>query len=74
MENSIFREKSMSEINSPEKLNEYIKVSSPGTWMIILAVIILIVGMAVWGTFSKIEVKGSDLSTSEIRPITLIMN
>ena len=43
MENQIFRKKSMDKISSPEQLNDYVRVSNPGIWMILFAVIILLI-------------------------------
>ena len=55
MQNNIFREKSMDRVSSPEQLNDYIKVSNPAVWMIISSVIILLVGICVWGVFGKLD-------------------
>ena len=47
----IFREKSIERVTSPEKLNDYIKVTRPSVWLILLATLILIVGTSVWAVF-----------------------
>lgn len=52
----IFREKSLERISSPEQLNEYIKVSSPGVWMAMIAVIILLAGALVWAICGRVDV------------------
>ena len=36
--NDIFRKKSLERISSPEQLNDYIKVSNPSVWIIIIAI------------------------------------
>lgn len=56
-ENSVFRKKSLDRISSPEQLNDYIHVSSPGIWILLAAVIILLVGIGVWATFGTMETK-----------------
>ena len=58
---SIFRKKSLDRVSSPEQLNDYIKVASPGMWAILLAIIVLLAGMIVWGAVGKLEttVKGA---------------
>ena len=48
MENSIFRKKSIERFSSPEQLNDYIRVSNPGVWLTLSAIIILLVGAGVW--------------------------
>ena len=52
---SIFREKSLDKLNSPEKLDDYVKVSNPGRWMIFAAVVLLFAGIGVWGLYGNIE-------------------
>lgn len=49
MNEQLFRKKSMEQVSSPEQLNEYIRVSNPGVWMVLAAIIILLVGICVWG-------------------------
>ncbi len=34
MEDPIFRKKSLDKLSSPEQLNDYIKVTNPGVWII----------------------------------------
>lgn len=54
MGNDIFREKSLNKIKSPENLNEYIKVASPGMWMIIIAILFVVIGGLAWCVFANI--------------------
>ena len=55
MESNIFRKKSMDRVSSPEQLNDYIKVSNPTVWMILIAIIIFLVGVCAWGYFGRLE-------------------
>ena len=41
-DNSIFRKKSLERVQSPEQLNDYIKVANPGVWLVLIAVIIFL--------------------------------
>ncbi len=52
---SLFRKKSEEYINSPEKLDHYLHVTSPGVWILLLAVIILLVGACIWGVLGRLE-------------------
>lgn len=54
-QNTIFRKKSLDRVSSPEQLNDYIKVATPGMWLILLAIVIFLVGMIVWGALGKLE-------------------
>jgi hypothetical protein len=46
---SIFRQESLDRISSPEQLDEYIRVSNPGIWLMLLALLILFASVLVWG-------------------------
>lgn len=55
MANALFREKSLKKISSPEELDKYIRVTNPGVWLILSAVIILLISLCVWGIFGRLE-------------------
>ena len=50
----LFREKSLEGIESPEALNDYLRVTSPGVWVVLLAMVIFLAGVCVWGIFGHI--------------------
>ena len=53
--NGLFREKSIERISSPEDLNDYVKIANPGVWMILLAIVVLLAGFAVWALNGELE-------------------
>lgn len=55
MSEPIFREKSLEKVKSPDNLNEYIRVSNPGVWLLLSAIIILLVGFCIWGIFGQLQ-------------------
>lgn len=55
MDNGVFRKKSIERISSPEQLNDYIRVSNPGIWLLLAAIVILLAGACVWAAFGTIE-------------------
>ena len=55
MARNIFRKTSLDRISSPEQLNDYIRVTNPGVWMILCAVILLLLGICVWGVFGQLD-------------------
>lgn len=57
MARSIFRKVSMDRVSSPEQLNDYIRVTNPGVWMIMCSVILLLTGIFVWGIFGQLDTK-----------------
>ena len=45
MNSSIFREKSIKKVSTPEELDDYLRVTGPSVWMILAAVVILLAGL-----------------------------
>ncbi|MBR5337248.1 MAG: hypothetical protein IK152_04630 [Lachnospiraceae bacterium] len=54
MARSIFDVQSEDRVESPERLNEYIRVASPGVWAIVTALVIVFAAFIVWGFFGTI--------------------
>ena len=54
-QNSLFREKSLKSVASPEELDDYIKVTNPGIWLLLSVIVIFLLGVIVWGVFGKLE-------------------
>ncbi len=50
----LYREKSLERISSPEQLNDYLKVTRPAVWAVLAAIILLLVGALIWGSFAYI--------------------
>lgn len=55
MQNNIFRKSSLERISSPEKLNDFIKVSNPAGWMVIGAALAIVLGLLCWGFFGQLN-------------------
>lgn len=55
MADTIFREKSMDRLKSPEHLNEYIRVARPGVWIALGAAILVLAGAIAWAVFGIAE-------------------
>jgi hypothetical protein len=51
----IFRKSSLESISSPEQLSDYLKVTNPGVWIILAAIIIFLIGLFAWSTIGKLE-------------------
>lgn len=52
---SIFREKSLKRISSPEELDNYLVVTKPTVWIVLAAVIVFLIGVIVWGVMGRLE-------------------
>lgn len=64
MAGSIFREKSLQRVSSPEQLNEYIRVTNPGIWLTLASAVVLLIGFVVWGVVGTLETKVDTVSVS----------
>lgn len=53
----LFREKSLEALDSPESLNDYLKVTSPRVWLVLAAVIALLIGAILWGILGRIDTR-----------------
>ncbi len=65
MNNSLFREKSIQKVQSPENLNEYIQVSNPGIWIIMVSITFLLLGLCIWGCFGELRTVVQGKAVSE---------
>ena len=71
---TLFREKSMEKVSSPEQLNDYIRVTTPSVWLVLLALVILLVGILAWSVFGTVTLNLTDGTTETINPISMIIN
>ena len=74
MKNSIFREKNLTQVSSPEQLNDYIRVSTPAVWLVLTAMVLLLTGVVLWGCLGTLEVHTETGGTEEIAPIEFVLN
>lgn len=56
---TLFRKKTMDRISSPEDLTDYLKVTNPGTWIVLVAVVVLLGGLFVWSCAGTLETTAS---------------
>lgn len=43
--------------SSPDQMNEYIRVATPRAWLLLTGIMLITVGICVWGIFGKMETK-----------------
>lgn len=55
MNENLFRKKSLEKVSSPEQLNDYISVTTPGIWLFIASIILILLGGIIWGNFAKLD-------------------
>ncbi|MBQ9004692.1 MAG: hypothetical protein IJ087_22885 [Eggerthellaceae bacterium] len=42
-------------MSSPEQLDDYLKVTNPKIWVLLVAIVLLLVGLLLWGGFTTVE-------------------
>jgi hypothetical protein len=51
----LFRKETLDRIASPEQLKDYLRVTNPGIWIVLAAVIALLAGVFVWSVTGEME-------------------
>jgi len=54
---TVFRKKTLDRISSPEQLTDYLRVTNPGIWVVLVAVILLLAGVFAWSMVGTLETK-----------------
>ena len=47
-------------ISSPEQVDDYIRVTTPGMWLLVAAMLMLLCALILWGLTTKIELRTMD--------------
>ncbi len=69
----LYRKQVMDRLSSPEKLNDYLKVTNPAVWVALTEIILIIAGALVWGITTYIY--SSAKGTAEVKdPSSLLGN
>ena len=71
MNEQLFRKKSIDRVSSPEQLDAYIRVANPGVWMVLAAIVVLLVGVCVWGILGHLDTTVNAVSVCENGAVTL---
>ena len=61
----IFRQKSIDRITSPEQLTDYLRVTNPGIWVLLAAIILLLGGLFVWSMVGELETVAQGVAVVE---------
>ena len=51
----VFRKKTLDRISSPEQLTDYLRVTNPGIWAVLAAVLLLLAGLFSWAMIGTLE-------------------
>ncbi|MBR4718868.1 MAG: hypothetical protein IKP31_01355 [Lachnospiraceae bacterium] len=70
----LYREKSIEKVSTPEQLNDYIRVTSPSVWAVLIALVVLMLGVLVWCVFGSITIHNENGELKTVAPITFVTN
>lgn len=56
-ESDLFRKEAIDHISSPDHLKDYLRVTNPGIWVVLAAVIVLLLGLLAWSMIGTLETK-----------------
>ena len=55
MKSDLYRKEAMKQVSSPDKLNDYICVAAPSTWIFLGAILIFLAGVCIWGVAGHMD-------------------
>ncbi len=78
MKQDIFRKKSLERIQSPDQIDDYVRVVTPSLWLLLGAIVLLLTMGIMWGVMTRVEaeVTHSDgqVTTEQVAPISFIFD
>ena len=54
MESNLFRKSSLERVSSPERLNDYIKITHPGIFGVLFGCLAILIAVSLWGVYGNI--------------------
>ena len=76
MSESIFRQKSLARISSPEEIDNYMKVTRPSLWLALGVIILLLAALILWSITARIEattVVDGQTVIEQIAPVSFLI-
>ena len=76
MNESIFRQKSLDRISSPEEIDNYMKVTRSSLWLTLGVIVLLLAALILWSVTARIEattVSDGQTVTEQIAPVSFLI-
>lgn len=68
--------KKPSRISSPEQVDDYIRVTTPGMWLLVTAILVLLAALIIWGFTAKLEMEtrspDGQVTTQTVTPVSFV--
>ena len=52
---NLFRKKSLEGLDSPESLDEFLKVTNVPSWIVLIAILLIIIGFIAWACLATVD-------------------
>lgn len=69
-----FEGKMPESLNHPEELEEYIQVTTPPIWALVIAMIIIVLGLWAYCFFGTVTMHTENGGEEQVNPITFLIN
>ena len=56
-DSGVFRQKTIDRMSSPDELTDYLKVTNPGVWTVLIAIVVLLAGILAWSCVGTLQTK-----------------
>lgn len=70
----LYREKSIRRMDQAEDLEDYIRVTTPSVWIVLIAVVLILAAILGWMIFGTVDVHNDDGTVTETNPIEFVIN
>lgn len=74
MNEQLFRKKTIDQLSDPDQLGDYIHVTNPGVWMVLVTIIAFLVGVCVWASVAKVTTVVVCAGISDGQTVTCYVN
>ena len=71
---NLFRKQSLERVKSPEQLNDYLHVTNPATWVVLVTVLLLIGVLFAWSAFTAYESSATGVGTVSGGTMTVVFD
>ena len=55
----VFRQRAIDKMSSPDELTDYLKVTNPSVWAVLIAIIILLAGIFAWSCVGTLQTRAN---------------
>ena len=74
MAEGVQRNQGAGRLVSPEQLNDYLRVTNPKIWVLLVAIILLLVSLVVWSGLTTIESYATGTATAANGELTIVFD